>query len=302
MLQISSNVSQSLARECRRGARFCSLAICSPSQLHSPVTTCSTIPSVSARESPRTVCYAASSLAEPPAQPPVSGSADLPLPLSSLEFHPIINTQGLVVPPANTGKAWVFAIYDGGQKLQYIGFSQNMRNTLRTLLGRRTEKAHYFRQPWCASVTPGLRRWAAPPWATNWQQPVDAGAISARGKRGAAEDLARQIVEQLKMRGCSEEWVPNPSLMDQGVVEFLPAKGLTPEEEAALRAAQEAAATQTRLSKTVIDGEERTFQVRYRSTMKTAGGFMVDVAVTMDNRETHHRIIVGKYGCWPHPI
>ncbi|KAL6747058.1 hypothetical protein V8C86DRAFT_3034101 [Haematococcus lacustris] len=309
MLQISANVSQSLVRECRRGARFCSLAICSPSQLHSPVTTCSTILSVSARESSRTICYAASSLAEPPAQPPVSGSADLPLPLSSLEFHPIINTQGLVVPPANTGKAWVFAIYDGGQKLQYIGFSQNMRNTLRTLLGRRTEKAHYFRfQPLTSLDQAAMVRirdtWfeevgGAPPGnklaleRNQWQQPVDAGAISARGKRGAAEDLARQIVEQLKMRGCSEEWVPNPTLMDQGVVEFLPAKGLTPEEEAALRAAQEAAATQTRLSKTVIDGEERTFQVRYRSTMKTAGGFMVDVAVTMDNRETNHRIIVG---------
>ncbi|KAJ9530933.1 hypothetical protein QJQ45_028774 [Haematococcus lacustris] len=313
MLQISSNVSQSLARECRRGARFCSLAICSPSQLHSPVTTCSNILSVSARESSRTVCYAASSLAEPPAQPPVSGSADLPLPLSSLEFHPIINTQGLVVPPANTGKAWVFAIYDGGQKLQYIGFSQNMRNTLRTLLGRRTEKAHYFRFQPLTSLDQAAMVRIRDTWfeevggapvgnklaleRNQWQQPVDAGAISARGKRGAAEDLARQIVEQLKMRGCSEEWVPNPTLMDQGVVEFLPAKGLTAEEEAALRAAQEAAATQTRLSKTVIDGEERTFQVRYRSTMKTAGGFMVDVAVTMDNRETNHRIIVGKTLC-----
>jgi hypothetical protein len=98
-----------------------------------------------------------------------------------------------------------------------------------------------------------------------WQAPVDAGAISARGKRAAAEDKARQvslernstssqhagaqrrasvqtcgncmepdpmfagcncaaawqILEQLKLRGCTEEFVPNPSLLDEGRVSAL---------------------------------------------------------------------------------
>lgn len=51
-----------------------------------------------------------------------------------------------------------------------------------------------------------------------WQQPVDAGAISERGRKGAAEECARQLVAQLKERGCKEEFTPNPTLLLEGQV------------------------------------------------------------------------------------
>lgn len=51
-----------------------------------------------------------------------------------------------------------------------------------------------------------------------WQQPVDGGAISARGKLAAAEDQARKILEQLTTRGLKEAFIPNPALLENGQV------------------------------------------------------------------------------------
>ena len=36
------------------------------------------------------------------------------------------------------------------------------------------------------------------------------------------------------------------------------------------------------------------FELRFRNTYKTNGGFMFDAAVTFEDRETAHRIIVGR--------
>jgi hypothetical protein len=57
---------------------------------------------------------------------------------------------------------------------------------------------------------------------TLWQQPVDAGAISQRGKLGAAEEKAGQLIKALKDRGCKEEFTPNPSFMIDGLVSSHP--------------------------------------------------------------------------------
>ena len=46
--------------------------------------------------------------------------------------------------PADT-QATVFAVYDANQKLQYVGFSRDLRNSLRTLLGRRPDKAFFYK-------------------------------------------------------------------------------------------------------------------------------------------------------------
>lgn len=54
--------------------------------------------------------------------------------------------QGYVSPDVPPGTAAaVFAVYDDHQKLQYIGFSKELRSSLRTVLGRRPDKAYYFK-------------------------------------------------------------------------------------------------------------------------------------------------------------
>jgi hypothetical protein len=38
-----------------------------------------------------------------------------------------------------------FAVYDEKQKLQYVGTTTDLRNALRTALGRRPEKTFYYK-------------------------------------------------------------------------------------------------------------------------------------------------------------
>jgi hypothetical protein len=65
--------------------------------------------------------------------------------------HPFVCVlQGFVSPDVAPGtQAAVFAVYDEQQKLQYIGFSKELRSSLRTVLGRRPDKAFYFK---CAAA------------------------------------------------------------------------------------------------------------------------------------------------------
>lgn len=231
--------------------------------------------------------------------------------LQDIDIESIINRQGLVDPEVPGGvEASVFAVYDARKKLQYVGFSKDLRNSLRTVLSRRPDKAFFFkathldsldqekmlaiRDLWfeeCGGAPPGnhlvMER-------TAWQQPVDSGAISQRGKKGAAEEKAAQLLKAIKDRGCKEEFVPNPTLLLDGQVDFLPAAALDEAQIAARRAAAEEAARITRIGKAIVDGQDKTFSVHYDMKLPTNNGFMMDVSVVYDNQETQHRIIIGK--------
>ena len=54
--------------------------------------------------------------------------------------------QGLIQPmiPSNS-EAAVFAVYNDRKQLQYVGFSKDLYNSLRTLLGRRPDKAFFYK-------------------------------------------------------------------------------------------------------------------------------------------------------------
>ncbi|DBA83438.1 TPA: hypothetical protein ACH3X2_006375 [Trebouxia sp. C0005] len=155
--------------------------------------------------------------------------------LSSVEINPIINTQGLIQPLIPTAsQAAVFAVYNDRKQLQYVGFSKDLYNSLRTLLGRRPDKAFFYkavhlptldqkqmidiRTAWfeeCGGPPPGnklaLER-------TAWQQPVSAGAISERGKLQAAEEQLKVLLAQIQQRGCKEDFQPDAALMKDGQV------------------------------------------------------------------------------------
>jgi hypothetical protein len=49
------------------------------------------------------------------------------------------------LPDGGKPASYVFAVYDAHQKLQYVGFSRDLRNSLRTLLGRRPDKAFFYK-------------------------------------------------------------------------------------------------------------------------------------------------------------
>ena len=51
-----------------------------------------------------------------------------------------------------------------------------------------------------------------------WEKPVDGGAISERGRLEAAKNQVVVLKELMRVRGCKEEFVPNPALLEQGQV------------------------------------------------------------------------------------
>ena len=67
-------------------------------------------------------------------------------------MRPVV--QGYIDPPVPEGtEASVFAVFDANKKLQYVGFSRDLRNSLRTVFGRRPDKVFYHK---CALGTPPL--------------------------------------------------------------------------------------------------------------------------------------------------
>ena len=82
---------------------------------------------------------AAAEVAEPPA-------ATASTSLKSLEVCDVVNEFGFVFPevPDDT-EASAFLVYDSQKKPMYLGFSKDLRNTLRTLLVRRPELCYHYK-------------------------------------------------------------------------------------------------------------------------------------------------------------
>ncbi len=58
----------------------------------------------------------------------------------------LCRAQGYIDPEVPEGtEASVFAIFDQNKKLQYVGFSKDFRNSLRTVFGRRPDKVYYHK-------------------------------------------------------------------------------------------------------------------------------------------------------------
>lgn len=119
-------------------------------------------------------------------------------------------------------------------------------------------------------------------------------SISERGKAQAALELSKQLQQRIEARGCREAFLPNEELLAIGKVDFLPAAALTPEELERQRAKAAETAKLTRSVTFELDGEPAAFDLFYENVIKTNGGHMFDVIVTFQDKETHHRIIVGK--------
>lgn len=231
--------------------------------------------------------------------------------LNEVLLEPIINEQGYISPNVDeSAKGFVFAIYDELQKLQYIGFSKDLRSSLRTLFGRRPDKAWYYRvaclptldqqamiklrEQWFEEVGGAPKGNKLALERNQWQQPVDAGAISERGKQGAAESTAKALLEIIKNRGCVEEFVPVPELLADGQVDFQQISSISKEEAAKQRSDAAAAEKLMYQGIAIVDGARKKFFINMVATHPTNGGAMCDVVVQCDNRASTHRVIVGR--------
>lgn len=248
---------------------------------------------------------AAESVAE--AAPPAAPTSAAGPQLADLSEENVISDSGFVMPEVPEGAgASVFVIYDNTSKPQYLGFSKDLRNTLRTLLCRRPELCYYYRCHHLMEVDQkalvALRNaWADelgglpqgnkdPRQKKMWEAPVDSGAMSARAYRTSALQKAKQVVQQLKDRGLKEtvEW--QESLIDEGKVDPVPSK-LSAED---LMETAQALSSQMRQISVEVKGQQVEAEILYAAEFETNGGWWYDVEVSAQKQKSTHRIIVSR--------
>eukprot|EP01025_Chloroclados_australasicus_P037403 TRINITY_DN3818_c0_g1_i1.p1 TRINITY_DN3818_c0_g1~~TRINITY_DN3818_c0_g1_i1.p1 ORF type:complete len:378 (-),score=40.64 TRINITY_DN3818_c0_g1_i1:469-1602(-) len=230
--------------------------------------------------------------------------------LADLSLNSIVNQQGYIMPSVQEDtQGAVFAVFDKEKRLQFVGFSKDLAESLRKVFTRRPDKAFFYKftqfkeinQEEMIKVRDGWFEEAGGPPVGNriamerdaWSQPVDAGALSTRAKRQAAEEKVKDLMRIIKSRGCNEHFVPNAELLDNGQVEMLLATSLSPEELQKQREEMEKVALQLRNLKTTVQEQEVEFQIFFSSKFQTNGGYWFDVQVTYDETVTNHRVIVG---------
>lgn len=241
------------------------------------------------------------------ATPEAPTTADASQSLSSLELHAIINENGLILPdiPADS-QASAFLIYDDRNRPQYLGFSKDLRNTLRTLLCRRPElcysyKCAHFKESGQALLLQLRTAWTTelgqlppgnkePRQKALWESPVDGGALSERAYKTVAEQKAKQVLRQLKDRGLKEVMEFKAELIAQGKVDVLPS-ALSIDD---LVAQQRAVSSRTSAVEKEVKGKKVVFEIYYVSEFKTNGGWWVDVEVSAQKQKSTHRVVIGQ--------
>jgi hypothetical protein len=231
--------------------------------------------------------------------------------LADIEMRTIISVQGFIEAnvPTDT-KATVFGIFDEAKTLQYIGFSSNFQASIRTVFSRRPDRAFYYKALHLPRLDQdemlGIRaawfeeNFGPPPGnklaleRAAWQQPVESAAISERGRQQAAEETVRELLAKIKTRGCKEDFTPDPDLLGEGKVDFLAIAALTEEQVNARKAAAAAATKLTRSCPVSVDGISTSFDLAFQRVYPTKGGHMIDCTVTFLDKETTHRVIIGK--------
>ena len=174
---------------------------------------------------------------EPPEVRALSGHdtvSEMPQ-LKDMASRRIITLAGKVDPVVLPGTQYTcFAILDFVQKVQFVGFSKDLRNTLRKIVARQPEKAFFYMSIDMADSSPEHlsavhRAWLSemdgvpvgnqPDNEASWIGPISCGDAAAAKARAAA------VMEQLATkRGLKESFEFDPALMAQGQLDVLPTK------------------------------------------------------------------------------
>lgn len=222
--------------------------------------------------------------------------------LSSLPAVPFVNSRGRIFPNVAEGSgAHVFAVYDQFQNLQFIGFSKDLRNSLRTLLVRVPLYTFTFkhvdlpdidqqlmmeiRQKWLdennGDIPPGL----APAGADIWSKPIDCGNEMAATQRW------RAVLEDLSGRGIEEELTYNEELIKDGLVDVAHTH-LSDEERSAMEDAMEQQAGRLHEATVVVENTPVTFQLSVQEYMRSKGGVILKCELVTPDSETTHTIVL----------
>jgi hypothetical protein len=167
--------------------------------------------------------------------------------LIDLEFLPYVTPEGQLSDRFD-GKVGLYAIFDQGRSLQYVGYSRDVSLSLRQHLVRRPEQCYWLKvatvdRPSRTILEEMQQRWIAEngtlPIGNGaeeglWNQPIDAKAQMTAAEQvdyAAADDLGRvkalkkvarrieaAVLVQLQARGITEEFRFDPKLKESGLL------------------------------------------------------------------------------------
>jgi hypothetical protein len=226
--------------------------------------------------------------------------------LESLEMVTILDESGAVSPGIPECPA-VFAMYDKDMAIQYIGFSSVLHKSIEKLFYRRPETAYYFKYLQLETVDQDAMVRIRNTWFDSlggppignvnlvekeaWQIPPQVVANSEGGTLVAAQEQAAMMMTQIRNRGCTVGIAPEPALLQRGIIEFVT---LTAKEKERIQKEKEKMADMIKhYTFENNQGEEEGFDLLIASEIKTNGGYMYDVVLMYDSRQTSHRVIVG---------
>eukprot|EP00250_Pteridium_aquilinum_P010810 c19642_g1_i1 orf=254-1516(+) len=232
--------------------------------------------------------------------------------LGDLPLNSFINTHGRIMPPIEPNtEASVFAVLDKNKKVQYIGFSKDLRNTLRVLMGRRPEFCYFYKTFNLSTLDQATMMGARKQWMSElgvapegnsdatqrklWEQPTNAGSISERGKSAAAKAKARTMLQMFSDRGITEEMVYDPKLLEEGKCDILPTLQSQSDLDQGTSSKGDEDVKTKAVSIKIPSGATIDYDIAYQMKYKTNGGWMYDIAITRDDTLTRHRVIVGKF-------
>mmetsp|Transcript_15630 Transcript_15630/g.49077 ORF Transcript_15630/g.49077 Transcript_15630/m.49077 type:complete len:257 (-) Transcript_15630:36-806(-) len=130
--------------------------------------------------------------------------------------------------------------------------------------------------------------------AKYWEQPIDAGATSDRGKEQAAKHQLKYTMIDLEKRGVLEEFIPDPAMIMDGKVDFLPAPEISDADLDAMYERAALAESRTRAISIEIAGKAQEYTIYYKEVVEVTGGMIFDIKVMADEVETTHRVMVGR--------
>ena len=222
--------------------------------------------------------------------------------LASLTAVPFVNNQGIVYPHvAQDAEAHVFAVYDEFDFLQFIGFSKDLRNSLRTLLVRVPDQTMKFkhvdlpeldqermlaiRKEWLAEVAPNVPPGLTAAGKETWAKPIECGS------RRAAEQRWRALLDDVRLRGAREEFEYNEELIEQGIVDVAPSV-LSDADRAAIEAEFEAQSNRLKDVTIVVDNRPISFKISVTERFVSKTGAMLDVELVTAEEDSTHVVVV----------
>lgn len=217
--------------------------------------------------------------------------------LDQYERQPFIAQNGWIAPKRDpSAKGFVFAIFDKEDALQFIGFSRDIRSSLRNMYYRQPEKCDGYRFVDLPELDKKQMASIRDAWLVqeNGRIPPGLGDEKDLWLKAPKGDAATwdAMLKAMRSAGLEEEMeIDEAALERDGSIELLPSKHELTPQELEVQKKQELYDRENTFDVAEKIGKKNVeFEMYIALNFKTNGGRMFDVDITMNESTTSHRV------------